>query len=68
MEIQGGLKSEVQHLAPSVRCGDDKKTPTGASRRTHAPGSDDIEGGVPAAHRLGFGAQPIDAQSRVGVT
>lgn len=63
---QGGLKSEVQHLAPPVRFDDDQKIPTDASRRAHGAGGDEVAGDVPAEHRLGFAAQPIDAQPRVG--
>lgn len=49
---QGALKSEMQHLAPPVRCDDDEKIPTDASRRAHGAGGDEVAGDVPAEHRL----------------
>jgi hypothetical protein len=55
--IDGGFKSEVQHLAQPVRCEDDDEIPATAARRTRDAGEPASAGTQPAIDREGAGAQ-----------
>jgi len=51
VEFQGGLKSEMQHLAAPVRCEDDEKIPTDAARRARDAGRAATAGAGASRHR-----------------